>query len=202
MVLSGFTELQSIIDAINEGAIYKFLTKPWDDQRLRGHVAEAFRQKEMADENRRLQDQVEAANNDLAHLNDRLGRLLAQQNAQAELLSASADGIRDVLDGLPTPVIGIDPDGIVAYANPMAETLLSANGGLLGQPLADALLSQGLRTGKARTLSGLNFNGQRYRLLANPLEQQSGAASRGQVLVLVKDLEQYLVYLDLQQKVV
>ena len=35
MVLSGYTELQSIIDAVNEGAIYKFLTKPWDDERLR-----------------------------------------------------------------------------------------------------------------------------------------------------------------------
>src|SRR6185369_3349926 len=32
IVLSGYTELQSITDAINEGAIYKFLTKPWDDE--------------------------------------------------------------------------------------------------------------------------------------------------------------------------
>ena len=56
IVLSGYTELQSIIDAVNEGAIYKFLTKPWDDEHLRGHVAEAFRQKELADENRHLAD--------------------------------------------------------------------------------------------------------------------------------------------------
>jgi CheY-like chemotaxis protein len=35
MTLSGFTDLQSIIDAVNEGAVYKFLTKPWDDDRLR-----------------------------------------------------------------------------------------------------------------------------------------------------------------------
>ncbi|MDH4392073.1 MAG: EAL domain-containing protein, partial [Aquabacterium sp.] len=35
MTLSGFTDLQSIIDAVNEGAVYKFLTKPWDDARLR-----------------------------------------------------------------------------------------------------------------------------------------------------------------------
>ncbi|MES2091380.1 MAG: EAL domain-containing protein, partial [Pseudomonadota bacterium] len=33
IVLSGYTELQSITDAINEGSIYKFLTKPWDDER-------------------------------------------------------------------------------------------------------------------------------------------------------------------------
>ncbi len=42
LVLSGYTELQSITDAINHGAIYKFLTKPWDDDLLRGHIREAF----------------------------------------------------------------------------------------------------------------------------------------------------------------
>lgn len=42
MVLSGYTELQSITDAINHGSIYKFLTKPWQDDLLREHVREAF----------------------------------------------------------------------------------------------------------------------------------------------------------------
>jgi len=35
IVLSGYTELNSVIDAVNQGAIYKFLTKPWDDNLLR-----------------------------------------------------------------------------------------------------------------------------------------------------------------------
>ncbi len=51
MVLSGYTELNSIIDAINEGSIYKFLTKPWDDEQLRQHVEEAFQVYEMRKQN-------------------------------------------------------------------------------------------------------------------------------------------------------
>lgn len=43
IVLSGYTDLKSVTDAINEGAIYKFLTKPWDDDQLRQSIAEAFR---------------------------------------------------------------------------------------------------------------------------------------------------------------
>ncbi len=43
IVLSGYTDLKSVTDAINEGAIYKFLTKPWDDDLLRKDVAQAFR---------------------------------------------------------------------------------------------------------------------------------------------------------------
>lgn len=43
MVLSGFTDLASVTDAINRGSIYKFLTKPWEDDDLRDQVRQAFR---------------------------------------------------------------------------------------------------------------------------------------------------------------
>jgi len=43
IVLSGYTELESIMQAVNTGALYKFLTKPWDDQTLREHLRDAFR---------------------------------------------------------------------------------------------------------------------------------------------------------------
>ena len=46
IILSGYTELQSVTDAINQGAIYKFLTKPWDDEALRETVRQAFRMQE------------------------------------------------------------------------------------------------------------------------------------------------------------
>ncbi|MGQ3054396.1 MAG: EAL domain-containing protein [Roseateles sp.] len=42
MVLSGYTDLQSVTEAINRGAIYRFLTKPWEDEPLREHIKEAF----------------------------------------------------------------------------------------------------------------------------------------------------------------
>src|SRR5690606_488663 len=124
MVLSGYTELQSIIDAINEGAIYKFLTKPWDDARLREHVAEAFRQKAMADENRRLSRELEAANAELEVLNDRLAVLLNRQRGEAELFQRAAAGPRDALDALPVPLVIIDGDGVLALVNAQARQLL------------------------------------------------------------------------------
>ena len=43
MVLSGFTDVASVTEAINIGAIYKFLAKPWDDDALRAQVRDAFR---------------------------------------------------------------------------------------------------------------------------------------------------------------
>lgn len=42
IVLSGYTDLDSVTDAVNRGAIYKFLTKPWDDEQLRDQIKQAF----------------------------------------------------------------------------------------------------------------------------------------------------------------
>jgi len=43
IVLSGYADLDTIIRAVNEGSIYKFLIKPWDGERLREHLRDAFR---------------------------------------------------------------------------------------------------------------------------------------------------------------
>ncbi|KKO46823.1 hypothetical protein WG68_02440 [Arsukibacterium ikkense] len=44
MVLSGYTDLKSVTEAINKGAIYKFMTKPWQDDELRREIKKAFLQ--------------------------------------------------------------------------------------------------------------------------------------------------------------
>jgi len=43
MILSGFTDLKVVTDAVNRGSVFKFLTKPWDDDVLREQVRDAFR---------------------------------------------------------------------------------------------------------------------------------------------------------------
>jgi PAS domain S-box-containing protein/diguanylate cyclase (GGDEF)-like protein len=42
MVLSGYTDLQSVTEAVNRGAIFKFLTKPWVEEELAAAVRDGF----------------------------------------------------------------------------------------------------------------------------------------------------------------
>jgi diguanylate cyclase (GGDEF)-like protein/PAS domain S-box-containing protein len=42
LVLSGYAEINAVTNAVNQGGIYKFLTKPWDDAQLQDHVRDAF----------------------------------------------------------------------------------------------------------------------------------------------------------------
>ncbi|NYE62043.1 diguanylate cyclase (GGDEF)-like protein/PAS domain S-box-containing protein [Duganella sp. 1224] len=42
IILSGYTGLEAVLDAINRGAVYRFYTKPWDDTQLRDNIRLAF----------------------------------------------------------------------------------------------------------------------------------------------------------------
>lgn len=130
--LSGYTELQSITEAINEGAIYKFLTKPWDDDHLRANVVEAFRYKRMADENRRLANEISLAN-------ERLRRLLSEQEQQLQRDEAALGVVQEVLQAVPAPIIGLDNEGMIVVANMEAEKLLGNGSPLIGSFAEEAL---------------------------------------------------------------
>jgi DNA-binding NtrC family response regulator len=54
LMLTGHADMQTAIDAINQGNIYRFLTKPWDDTELKVTVFLAFEQLDLERENRQL----------------------------------------------------------------------------------------------------------------------------------------------------
>jgi len=41
IILTGFTDIEDLVDAINSGQVYKYITKPWDPHELRGVVDRA-----------------------------------------------------------------------------------------------------------------------------------------------------------------
>lgn len=43
LILSGYSDFASLTEAINRGAVYRYVAKPWDDEELRRMVREAFR---------------------------------------------------------------------------------------------------------------------------------------------------------------
>ncbi|WP_313919813.1 EAL domain-containing protein [Tahibacter sp.] len=43
LILSGYSDFASLTEAVNRGAVYRYVAKPWDDEELRRMVREAFR---------------------------------------------------------------------------------------------------------------------------------------------------------------
>jgi len=72
LILSGHADMQSVIDAINHGAVYRFLTKPCRDDDLQQTLRQAVQHFELARENRRLQELNQAQLEHLHRLNTEL----------------------------------------------------------------------------------------------------------------------------------
>ena len=172
--------MQAVTDAVNEGAIYKFLAKPWDDEQLRAHLREAFALKEMADQNRRLDQEVQAANRELAELNRRLQALLSVQRQQNEREVSTREAAQEVLDAVPVPVFGIDDENLLVFANAPAQALCGLSGELLGGPATEQL-PQTLRPVLDGDPMLITLAGRRWWAMSRPL---TGNA-RGRLLVLL-----------------
>lgn len=56
IMLTGHADIQAIMGAVNEGAVYKFITKPWNDEDLRLTVSLALQQYALIQENKRLKE--------------------------------------------------------------------------------------------------------------------------------------------------
>ncbi|HEB94065.1 MAG TPA: EAL domain-containing protein [Gammaproteobacteria bacterium] len=54
IVLSAYADFKAVTGAINDGAIYKFFTKPWDNGLMRANVREAFQHSELNWRNEQL----------------------------------------------------------------------------------------------------------------------------------------------------
>lgn len=54
MILSGYADIQSVIDAVNEGQIFKFITKPWNNEDLRITIGRAVERYELQRNNSQL----------------------------------------------------------------------------------------------------------------------------------------------------
>ncbi len=42
ILITGYTDINAVIDAINLGQVYKYLTKPWNDEDVKIYVEKAY----------------------------------------------------------------------------------------------------------------------------------------------------------------
>jgi FixJ family two-component response regulator len=117
MVLSGFADMDSITNAINQGAIYKFINKPWDEKVLKDGIRDAFLRKERTDAHQRKVSAIATDNEHLHKDNQSLTAMLGEQSHTAMISQAALNLSQENLNMLPVPVMGLDPSGFVVLRN-------------------------------------------------------------------------------------
>jgi len=124
IVLSGYADTAAVVEAINEGQIYKFIAKPWNDEEIKGSIFGAIDNYRLNQKNRSLTLALQESNFELETINNNLEKLVAERTAALELRNEVLTRAQNFLHNLPLGVIGIDSDGLVAQCNQVACDIL------------------------------------------------------------------------------
>lgn len=87
IILTGYADITAAVDAINRGAVYRFLNKPWDDEQLRSTIRLAVEQYQLLHENRRLLALTARQNEELRQLNESLEHRVVERTREVTELS-------------------------------------------------------------------------------------------------------------------
>jgi FixJ family two-component response regulator len=109
IILTGFADMDATIQAINDGHVYAYVTKPWEPDELRQVVVRAVQHHQLSRENERLLAELRGANVFL----------------------------KGVVDELDTGALAVDAGGVVRAANRRAREYLCVDGDPGGQLLKD-----------------------------------------------------------------
>lgn len=185
IVLSGYSEISAITSAINEGEVYRFVTKPWNDEELKLAVAHSLEQQDLRRQNRLLLKTVQEQNEKLKTLNEELERRVEERTR--ELVMS-----QKILENLPLPVVGVDEERCVVYINKAARELLPGNPvAALGTPVQKVftrelcdLAGKAQADGRIHRLGDYIWNERKLRLTCKVVDPQD--ALRG-VTVLIEE---------------
>ena len=92
IILTGYTEVEDLMNAINEGHVHRYITKPWDPFILQQSVKQEIRHRELKQENSRLAGQLKKANQQLQTENRKLRQEVERlQHSDSEFIFESSE---------------------------------------------------------------------------------------------------------------
>ena len=125
IVLSGYADTASVVGAINEGQIYKFIPKPWNDEELLITIRGAIDVYTLRQKNTLLTEKLQYTNDELTHLNNNLEEEVKNRTAELVFQNNAMRFAHNVMNSLPVAVLGLDNDGLIVLGNRLSESLFA-----------------------------------------------------------------------------
>lgn len=113
VMLSGYAEPEAILSSINQGEVFRFIAKPWNDDELKTTIRQCLEHHQIVEENRKLTEQSAWQFKQLENLN----RLL---QSSVDERTRSLQFSQDVLELLPLSVLGISQEQEIVLTNDTA----------------------------------------------------------------------------------
>jgi CheY-like chemotaxis protein len=156
MILTGFSDIDAIIQAINDGHVYAYITKPWEPEQLKQLMKQAVEHYKLSVENERLLADLRKAN---------------------VFLEA-------VMDELDVGAIALDASGVVQAINRPVREYLGLGGEVRGRRFSELLSRPGIERIEAAVREAereegvaycdVDLESHRFRVTARSLADDAG----------------------------
>lgn len=97
-LLTGYSDMDSIIEAVNRGKIHRYLSKPWNDDDMLHQVRQSLEQFELIVENRRLLSLTKKQNRELNELNMNLEKKVNERSLEILQKNSELDQVNRKLE--------------------------------------------------------------------------------------------------------
>ena len=124
IVLSGYADTAAVVAAINEGQIYKFIPKPWNDDELKVAIAKAVERYFLVKANNELNEELRQANDELSRIAVQLEEKVTERTEELLFQNKVLRHSQVILNTLPLGVVGFDREGALVQRNRFAEEVL------------------------------------------------------------------------------
>ncbi|MGB0784151.1 MAG: HD domain-containing phosphohydrolase [Marinomonas sp.] len=130
VLLTGYADMEAVVDAINLGKVSHYVEKPWDDEKLQALVDDALIKINLKKKNEHLQSLVAAQNKKLTDMNEtleatvkeRTRKIIEINGALQENYKSTIDLFANLLD-MRHPKSNSDVPDIIHLVTDMAEML-------------------------------------------------------------------------------
>lgn len=137
MILTGYSDLDAVVDAINKGRVYQYVTKPWEPEELSAIVHDAFERYQLKAENAQLLEDLKQSNEKLERRVIKKTAALTESNRRLE---ASEAKYRLIFDHSPLGIFHFNDKGVLTACNrQMAENIAVPSELMVGFSLSNHL---------------------------------------------------------------
>lgn len=135
MLLTGYADLTSAIEAINQGAIARYLTKPWDDADIVMCIEQALQTQRLQEEKNRLESLTASQNEALCALNDSLEQKVEERTREIELARQELTQAHDTLHSGYAATIEVFSRMVQARSGLSSRASVAADARAIGQKM-------------------------------------------------------------------
>lgn len=97
-LLTGYSDIKAVEEALNKGRIKRYLTKPWDDEAILLHIRDAIEEIELRRENERLTKLTQKQNRQLYDIGVTLEKKVRDRTRELKEKSVALEGMNRKLE--------------------------------------------------------------------------------------------------------